>query len=142
MTFSMPQKILFKHCDPAGIVFYPRYFEIINDAVEAFFDEALNLPFVEMHKTNGVPTVQIETSFKVASRHGDVLEITIVPTRVGGASLDLHVRGVCTGQVRFLSNLTLVHVRKDMSTERWPDNARDLLSSMIQSTPKDVLNVR
>ena len=36
MSFTLTQKVLFKHCDPAGIVFYPRYFEMINDCVEAF----------------------------------------------------------------------------------------------------------
>ncbi|MEL6103010.1 MAG: acyl-CoA thioesterase, partial [Pseudomonadota bacterium] len=28
MSFQFLQKVLFKHCDPAGIVFYPRYFEM------------------------------------------------------------------------------------------------------------------
>jgi 4-hydroxybenzoyl-CoA thioesterase len=39
MAFVMNQKVLFKHCDPAGVVFYPRYFEMINDCVEALFDD-------------------------------------------------------------------------------------------------------
>lgn len=39
MLFTFTQKVLFKHCDPAGIVFYPRYFEIINDCIEAFFEQ-------------------------------------------------------------------------------------------------------
>ena len=40
----MRRKVLFKHCDPAGIVFHPRYFETVNDCVAAFFD-ALGDPF-------------------------------------------------------------------------------------------------
>ena len=36
MGFEFRQTIGFKHCDPAGIVFYPRYFEMFNDCVEAF----------------------------------------------------------------------------------------------------------
>ncbi len=27
MYFKMRQKTLFRHCDPARIVFYPRYFD-------------------------------------------------------------------------------------------------------------------
>ena len=57
--FEMTQKILFKHCDPAGIVFFPRYFEMINDCVEEFFAEMLDWPFETLLKTNGVPTVAI-----------------------------------------------------------------------------------
>ena len=36
MRFTMPQKVQFKHCDPAGIVFYPRYFELLNDTLLGF----------------------------------------------------------------------------------------------------------
>lgn len=36
MEFSYRQKVLFMHYDPAGIVFFPRYFEMMNDCVEAF----------------------------------------------------------------------------------------------------------
>ena len=33
--FTAEMTVAFRHCDPAGIVFYPRYFEMINDFVEA-----------------------------------------------------------------------------------------------------------
>ena len=33
--------VQFAHCDPAGIVFYARYFEIINEVVEDWFEDAL-----------------------------------------------------------------------------------------------------
>ena len=44
MAFLHPQAVLFRHCDPAGIVFYPRYFEMLNDCVEAFLDTELGIP--------------------------------------------------------------------------------------------------
>lgn len=140
MSFSLSQKVLFKHCDPAGIVFYPRYFEMINDAVEVFFDDVVGASFETMHSTHGVPTVQIASKFVTASRHGDVLDISVIPTRLGNASLDLAVTATCVGQVRFISTLTLVYVRKDMSTERWPNEMRIILNSQLQSNLKDVAN--
>jgi 4-hydroxybenzoyl-CoA thioesterase len=45
MHYQFFQKVLFKHCDPTGIVFYPRFFEMINDAVEAMFSDLLDRPF-------------------------------------------------------------------------------------------------
>ena len=36
--------IRFQHCDPAGIVFYPRFFEFTNQVVEDWFEEELGLP--------------------------------------------------------------------------------------------------
>ena len=31
--FRQSQEITFRQCDPAGIVFYPRYFEMMNDVI-------------------------------------------------------------------------------------------------------------
>lgn len=131
MTFQVTQKVLFKHCDPAGIVFYPRYFEMINDAVEAFFDEVVGHPFETMHRTHGVPTVNVSASFETASRHGDILDIAVTPTRVGGASLDLTVKATCEEKARFTAQLTLVYVQKDMTTLRWPDDMRDVFNAHL-----------
>ena len=43
--FISQVEVRFRHCDPAGIVFYPRYFEMINDFVEEWFDKGMGLPF-------------------------------------------------------------------------------------------------
>ena len=32
-TFTIRRQVEFNHCDPAGIVFYPRYFEMISAVV-------------------------------------------------------------------------------------------------------------
>ena len=64
MHFTLHQKVLFKHCDPAGIVFFPRYFEMINDAVEAMFEEILDWPFEKLHEGFGAPTARIDVSSK------------------------------------------------------------------------------
>lgn len=138
MPFHVTQKVLFKHCDPAGIVFYPRYFEMINDAVEAFFDEVVGLPFETMHKAHGVPTVRIEAHFAQASRHGDFLEIEVVPTRLGGSSLDLDLTGTCGGEKRFAVSLTLVLVNKDMRSEPWPEAIRAPVLDQLKPKMKEV----
>ena len=35
---SLALPIRFRHCDPAGIVFYPRFIEMAHSVVEDFFD--------------------------------------------------------------------------------------------------------
>ena len=37
--------VRFAHCDPGGIVFYARYFEMINGVVEDWFEDALEASF-------------------------------------------------------------------------------------------------
>jgi len=73
MIFTKQQKIKFKHIDYAGIVFYPRFLEMLNDLVEDWFEEALDRPFSKMHETNGIPTVDLKIQFKNAARLGEVL---------------------------------------------------------------------
>lgn len=132
MAFVFNQKVLFKHCDPARIVFYPRYFEMINDCVEAWFDVRLDHPFETMHASGwAVPTARIDTSFKAPSRHGDQLEIILTCERIGGSSVDIAVRATCDGQERFFAHSTLVHVDDGGRPTRWPDALRTRLTDEI-----------
>lgn len=127
MAFHFPQKVLFKHCDPAGIVFYPRYFEMLNDVVEAFFDEALGLPFETLHDSGGVPTAEITTRFLAPSRHGDHLTIALTVTRVGRSSLGLTFHADCGGEPRFTARSTLVLVDEHGRPRPWPEAVRQKL---------------
>lgn len=134
MRFSIDQKVLFKHCDPAGVVFYPRYFEMINDCVEAFFCE-IGLPFETLHETAAVPTVQISTTFHAPSRHGDQLVITLEVVRIGGSSLGLSVVAIAGDVRRFSAEPTLVYVNPAGRPQGWPQTLRDALSPYLRSTP-------
>ena len=49
MSFTVRKAIRFQHCDPAGIVFYPRYFVLMNEVVEDWFDNGLGIDFGEFH---------------------------------------------------------------------------------------------
>lgn len=71
--FIKQEKIRFKHVDYAGIVFYPRFLEMLNDLVEDWFEEALNRPFSKMHETNGIPTVDLIVQFKNPARLGEII---------------------------------------------------------------------
>ena len=57
-AYKTPITVLFRHCDVAGIVFYPRYVEMVNDVIERWLDEALGCSFKEMHleRHAGIPT--------------------------------------------------------------------------------------
>lgn len=131
--FQIHQKVLFKHCDPAGIVFYPRYFEMINDCIEAFFDH-LGHPFENIHKTAAVPTVAIETRFTAPSRHGDHLALTLTVTNVGHSSLGLAVTATAQDQQRFACISTLVYVNNHGKPMSWPEDLRTALNDNIRST--------
>jgi 4-hydroxybenzoyl-CoA thioesterase len=73
MQFIKQEKVRFQHIDYAGIVFYPRFLEMLNGLVEDWFEEALDRPFSKMHETNGIPTVDLKVQFKNAARLGEIL---------------------------------------------------------------------
>jgi len=85
--FSKEEKIRFQHIDYAGIVFYPRFLEMLNGIVEDWFEEALDRPFSKMHETNGIPTVDLKVQFKKAARLGETLTKKLWVKKLGDSSL-------------------------------------------------------
>lgn len=71
--FIKQEKVRFQHVDYAGIVFYPRFLEMLNCLVEDWFEEALERPFSKIHETEGIPTVDLKIQFKNAARLGEIL---------------------------------------------------------------------
>src|SRR5262249_16951287 len=123
MTFISRQQVRFAHVDAAGIVFYPRYFEMLNASVEDFFDEVIGVSFAEIHvgRHLGIPTVRLETDFAAPSRLGDWLDFEIVVGRVGRTSLEISVDVRCGSAPRFKARVVLVCI--DSSGGRsvaWP----------------------
>ncbi|MCE8013006.1 thioesterase [Billgrantia desiderata SP1] len=128
--FTTQRKVRFEHCDPAGIVFYPRYFEMINAVVEDWFSEALNCSFAELISSGrGVPTVSLQTQFHAPGRLGEILYFSLVPQALGRTSLTLEIIATHQDQRRLTAQVTLVLI--DLGTGRpqpWPDPIRQFIS--------------
>ncbi len=84
--FISQVEVRFRHCDPAGIVFYPRYFEMINDFVEEWFDKGMGLPFHALHVERhiGTPTASVQCDFSAPSRWHERLRQVLEVQRIGG----------------------------------------------------------
>ena len=140
VTFSRLQTVRFQHCDPAGIVFYPRYFEMINETVEEWFAIKLAAPFSEIHDSMeaAVPTVATEIKFTAPSRLEDVLEFRLDPVKVGTSSVTLAIAAVCAGEVRLKLITTLVFISKNTGKpRRWPDSIRTRIECEINKQVKN-----
>lgn len=132
--FTRKAKVLFQHCDPAGIVFYPRWFEMVNETVEAWFEERLGVSFAELHGPMGLatPTAALSSEFSAPGRHGEELLFSLKAKRVGGASLDIEVTASAADERKFSVRSTLVLIRADTGRpERWPDELRARLCAEI-----------
>lgn len=94
--------VRFGHCDPAGIVFYPRFFELVQEATEDFFREALDAPFDVLVGRDDVvmPAVSLEVRWGAPSRLADMLDIDVGVARLGAASVDFAYVVSCRGERR------------------------------------------
>jgi len=127
--YTYPQKVLFRYCDPAGIVFFPRYFEMINDCMEGFFADVLRTPFEDLLRTGGVPTVQLTSRFTAPSRHGDQLILSLRVTQVGRTSFSYEMTAACENERRFETVGTLVFVDETGRPAPWPTDLKNRLSA-------------
>lgn len=131
MSFMTRRKVRFAHVDAAGIVFYPRYFEMLNSAVEDWFAVGLGVDFAQLHLTRGlgVPTVSLDSRFAAPSRLGDELDITIEVKSVGRSSCAVAYTVACGDEVRMTAEGVLVcMVLAEGRSARWPDDVRDGLA--------------
>ncbi|MEM9584871.1 MAG: thioesterase family protein [Pseudomonadota bacterium] len=129
MTFEVTQRVLFRHCDPAGIVFYPRYFEMINDMLERFFDEVIGAPWQDMHPEAGVPTAEISARFAAPSRHGDELVLRLNVLRIGRTSMGYSMAASSQEELRFEATGTLVLINSVGKPTPWPVEMRGKLEA-------------
>jgi 4-hydroxybenzoyl-CoA thioesterase len=95
--FTRERLIRFSDCDPAGIVFYPQYFVMLNGLVEDWFNDELGIGYAALihERRIGLPTVRLEVDFLAVSRLGDHVELSLQVDRLGGRSLTLALD--CTG---------------------------------------------
>lgn len=110
--------VRFADCDPAGIVFYPRYLEIFNNLVEDWFGEELKFSFSEIvtRRGWGLPTVHLEVDFKAPSVFGETLSAMLSLRSLGTSSigLDISLRGP-DGAARVLGKVVLVLIDRRTS---------------------------
>jgi 4-hydroxybenzoyl-CoA thioesterase len=133
MTFKTTSQVRFAHVDGAGIVFYPRYFEMLNAAVEDWFAQALGADFRSMHfdRGIGVPTVQLSSEFHAPSTLGEELTIRLTPNKIGRTSCSYTAVFSAAGRDRLTANGTLVCMNLvTLEAEPWPDDIRQRMTAV------------
>jgi 4-hydroxybenzoyl-CoA thioesterase len=133
VIYHRPIQIEFNHCDPAGIVFYPRYFEMINSVCENFFKDVAGRSYAAMMATRqGVPTARLETNFHAPSRLGEVLDFRLKITRLGTSSITFQITAHEVTD-RLTAHITLVWVSPEARPLPWPDDMRTKLQAFMEA---------
>jgi 4-hydroxybenzoyl-CoA thioesterase len=102
-SFTTESKIRFSHCDPAGIVYFVNFFDMVSGAVEDWFGEAIGFTFNEMHiqRRLGFPIVNTGCEFFKPCHLGDRLVLELTIARLGRSSIEFSVVGRVGGEEKF-----------------------------------------
>jgi 4-hydroxybenzoyl-CoA thioesterase len=101
--FSTQRLIRFSHCDPAGIVYFANFFDMIGGLVEDWFREVVALPFQEMHlqRRVGFPVVNTGCEFSRPCHLGEILTLELTIEALGRSSIEFRIRGHVGGDDKF-----------------------------------------
>jgi 4-hydroxybenzoyl-CoA thioesterase len=91
LVYRREVRIEWGDCDPAAIVFYPRYFAFF-DANTAYLFEAAGVPKAQMVKQYdivGIPLVDVEAKFFLPSKFGERIAIQSYMAAFGRSSMKI-----------------------------------------------------
>jgi 4-hydroxybenzoyl-CoA thioesterase len=136
-AFTRSVAIRFSHCDPAGIVYFPHYFDMFNGLIEDWYGQELGFDYAEliMGRRYGFPFVHIECDFKIPSRIGEVIELTLLVEHIGRSSLAIAI--VCHHDNIERLRARMVTAMMSLETKRavpLPKPLRDQIESYLRRT--------
>ena len=133
VEFRRERQIRFSDCDPAGIVFYPQYFVMLNGLVEDWVDDALDIGYrnLVIERRVGLPTVRLEADFRAVSHMGDRVVLALALERLGGRSITLKLR-CAGGEGETRMELRQVLVTTSLATHRAIDIPPDLRAAIAR----------
>jgi 4-hydroxybenzoyl-CoA thioesterase len=134
--FETRLTVLFQHCDPAGIVFFPRWFEMLNQVVEIWFDDGLGCTFRELHlnRNCGVPAIRTDADYKSPGLLGEKLLWRLGVVTLGGSSIALKVSAIGEdGRVRVAFDHTIIFAEMGPppKAKRVPDDLRARMEAFV-----------
>jgi 4-hydroxybenzoyl-CoA thioesterase len=135
--FTRAHRIEWGQCDPAGIVFAPRYFDMVTENTILLF-EAAGLPpkraMLDREEAAGYPAVELSARFLRPTSYGDTVTIESAAPLFGNSSFTILCR------ISFENRLCVEVVEKRVWTirdasrpaglrsERVPDAVRELFA--------------
>jgi 4-hydroxybenzoyl-CoA thioesterase len=136
-AFTRSVLIRFSHCDRAGIVYFPHYFDMFNGLIEDWYGQELGHDYATLIMVGkyGFPFVHIECDFKIPSQMGDVIDLTLLVERIGRSSLGIAIVCHRDGLERLRARMTTAMM--SLETQKpvpLPDQLRDAIEAYRRRT--------
>jgi 4-hydroxybenzoyl-CoA thioesterase len=135
---SRPYRIEWGHCDPAGIVYAPRFLEMFGESTIMLFEKALGVRKKDMLSAQGVvgyPMVDVSAKFMRPAAYGDDVVLEAAAPEFGNSSFTIAHRLLKNGHVCVTGIEKRVWTIRDaerpggMRAERVPDDVRAKFAS-------------
>jgi len=109
-AFRIERLVRFSDCDPAGIVYTPRFVDMLSGVIEDFFPQALGLDYYGLLRDEriGLGYARVGVDFMRPGLMGDRLEFAVLVGRIGGASAAFTVHAFREGQEILRGTLVMV----------------------------------
>jgi len=92
-------------CDPAGIIYYPNYLDIFEDAIEEWLGPEYRVLVLE--RGLGLAISAVDCQFLAPVRMGDRLRLRLQLAELGGDGAVLVLNGEAAGVPRLTARLTV-----------------------------------
>lgn len=127
--------VRFGDCDLAGMVYFPRYLDLLNGIVEDWWSE-LGFPWSDLIRRRqvGLPTVHLNVDFRAPSRLGDILSFDLQIGKLGRTSITL-LHTISGGDgVRCAATQVVVAISMETrAPQPWPPDIRVALETFKQA---------
>lgn len=133
-VFAHEQLVRFSHCDPAGIVYYPWFFDMTHATKEDWFAHGLDYSHADLmlKRRIGTPTVNIEAEFFKPLEMGETVRYELRVLKVGNSSVNLSISGRKDGVEHLRITQTIVFM--SLETRRAipiPDDLRPKIEAYL-----------
>jgi 4-hydroxybenzoyl-CoA thioesterase len=94
-TITRKTRVEWGDCDPAGIIFYARYFDMFDVSTTMLIERALGMKKIDYLKAfnfAGHPLVETRARFRLPTRFGDEVTIESVVVACGRSSFKVEHR--------------------------------------------------
>jgi 4-hydroxybenzoyl-CoA thioesterase len=125
--YTHSSRARFSHTDPGGFVFFSRFFEKFQAAVEDWFNIELKVDYAALVQNRGLglPTAHTECRFMKPCLLGDVIDISVRLKKVGMTSLTIEFIGAVAEEQRLCAQSVLVFINlKDGKSTPIPEDLR------------------
>ena len=112
MSYTYSSRLRFTHTDPAGYVFFPRFFDKFQAAVEDWFTFKMQIDYAALLLQQGIglPTAHTECTFLKPCLLGEILDLKLVLLRIGTTSITVAFLGSVASEQRLRAQSVLVFI--------------------------------